>query len=434
MTGSSRLPSMDKMSGQPSPEPSAPTLASLRQVRVDRIAVIRRWALPIGLASVAALAVSVWLSAPHPGVHGASLGIALAACGFLAAMLAAIWLAVPVSLIPVHGITARAYAAVLTLLVASSVALELLQPRGPALVGLFLAVYIVARVFEPRLSAALLVACLVFITSTDAAGVGGWSGLSSPIGLVAFVAVFGVSLSARRIRAQEEKEERLLAELERQRLAREMHDVLAHSLSGLVVQLAGTRLLAETAPGDARLPVAMDRAHQLACDGLDEARQAIAMLRGDDLPGPRQLAGLADALSADIGVPCRFSETGTPRDLAPAVQLALYRVTQEALTNVRKHAHPDSAEVRLEYLSGSVTLTIQDFGTARATEGTEPGRLVAGKPAYGDGASCGTTVPGGDRPAGYGLTGMRERATLLGGSLDASYTEDGFRVLLRVPV
>jgi len=451
MTGGSRLRSMGEMSADPYQEPAAPALAALRQARVERVAVIRRWALTIGLASVMALAVTIWRSAPQPGLQGTSLGIALAACGFLAAMLAAIWLAIPlatplatpVSLVPAHAITTRAYPAGLALLVASSVALELLQPRGPALAGLFLAVYIVARVFEPRLSAALLVACLAFITGTDVAGVGGWSGLSSLVGLVALVAVFGVSLSGRRIQAQEKKEERLLAELEqsraaelrgaalaeRQRVAREVHDVLAHSLSGLVVQLEGTRLLAATAPSDARLPLAMDRARQLACDGLDEARQAIAMLRGGDLPGPRRLAELADGLAADLSVPCRFSEAGPPRDLAPAVRLALYRVTQEALTNVRKHACPDKVEVRLEYLPAAVTLAVQDFGAARAKKNTKPGGLVTGE------AAGGATSSGGGGPAGgYGLTGMRERARLLGGSLDASSTHDGFLVLLRVPV
>jgi signal transduction histidine kinase len=403
-----------------------PTLATLRQARAERVTVMRRWALLIALASAAALGVSVWQSAPHPGLRGTSFGITLATGVFLAASLLVIWSAIPLSLLPVHGLPTRGYAALVMLLMGSSVALELLQPRGPALVGLLLSVSVVARLSRPGLSAALLVLCLAFVYGLDEAGLRSWSGLSSFVGLLVFVAVFGISLFARRIRAQEGKEEQLLGELEesraaelraaalaeRQRLAREMHDVLAHSLSGLMLQLEGARLLAVTAPADARLPVAMDRAHQLARDGLDEARQVIATLRGDDLPGPQRLAELADGLAADISVPCRFSEAGPARDLAPAVQLALYRVTQEALTNVRKHAHPDMVQVRLEYRPESVTLTVQDSGVARAAE-------------------SGPTESG---PAtGYGLTGMRERARLLGGSLDAAPTPDGFRVLLRVP-
>ena len=167
-----------------------------------------------------------------------------------------------------------------------------------------------------------------------------------------------------RFRQHDEQSQRLLTQMEetrdaelraaalaeRQRLAREMHDVLAHSLSGLVVQLEGARLLALSDPADGRLAATIDRAHQLAKSGLDEARRAIGMLRDDELPGPDKLAALARSFQADTGVPCRYAEAGNPVELRPAVRLALYRVTQEALTNVRKHAHPERVEVRLEYL------------------------------------------------------------------------------------
>ena len=274
------------------------------------------------------------------------------------------------------------------------------------------------------LAIAVTIAC--FLAVVAALGKAGWGGPNGGAGLLALVTIYVVARSARRGQVQEEQEERLLAELEesrkaglraaalaeRQRLAREMHDVLAHSLSGLVVQLEGTRLLAATAPGDDRLPAAIDRALLLARGGLGEAREAIGMLRGGELPGPGRLAELASEFTAHAGVPCQFTEAGTARGLAPAVRLALYRVTQEALTNVRRHASPDRVEVRLQYLPEAVTLTVQDFGSGRGGRGAGP----SGGPA-----------------AGYGLTGMRERAGLLGGSLDASATQDGFRVLLRVP-
>jgi signal transduction histidine kinase len=248
------------------------------------------------------------------------------------------------------------------------------------------------------------------------------------VAFVAVVAVYSMSWFGRRIREQEAREDRLVAELaesrgaelkaaalaERQRLAREMHDVLAHSLSGLVVQLEGTRLLAATSPADPRLPSAVDRAHQLAKSGLDEARQAIGMLRGDDLPGPERIAALAAAFEADTGVPCRFTRGGPPRELDPAVRLALYRVTQEALTNVRKHASPDAVTVRLEYLPDAVTLAVEDSGADR-------------------GAAAATDSDGAVAADGFGLAGMRERATLLGGTLTAAATPAGFRVVLRVP-
>ena len=123
------------------------------------------------------------------------------------------------------------------------------------------------------------------------------------------------------------------------------------------------------APGCWRFPTrrtngcaaTIDRAHQLAKSGLDEARRAIGMLRDDELPGPDQLAALARSFQADTGVACQYTEAGEPVDLRPAVRLALYRVTQEALTNVRKHAHPDRVEIRLEYLRDAVSLAVEDF-------------------------------------------------------------------------
>jgi signal transduction histidine kinase len=181
-----------------------------------------------------------------------------------------------------------------------------------------------------------------------------------------------------------------------------------------VVQLEGARVLAVTAPGDVRLPDAIDRAHQLAKSGLDEARQAIGTLRDDELPGPNRLSELSDAFTADTGIPCRFTQTGERRELSPAVRLALYRVAQESLTNARRHARPDAVDVRLDYLPGTVTLTVEDIAR-------QPVRV--GVPA------AAPVTPGG----GYGLTGMRERAGLLGGVLDAGPTEAGFLVRLRVP-
>jgi signal transduction histidine kinase len=188
-----------------------------------------------------------------------------------------------------------------------------------------------------------------------------------------------------------------------------MHDVLAHSLSGLLLQLEGARLLAVSNPGDERLAGTIDRAHELARSGLDEARRAIGMLRDDELPGPGRLATLTGSFQADTGVPARFTSSGSPRELASAVRLALYRVTQEALTNVRKHARPARVEVRLTYLEAELTLTIEDFS---ATPARPPATSSDG---------------------GYGLTGMRERAELLGGTLDAGPTDTGFLVKLQVP-
>jgi signal transduction histidine kinase len=319
-------------------------------------------------------------------------------------------------------------ASVLALLMVSSSVLVWLQPDGPGAVGLLIAVGIAARIVPGRISVALLTACLAFLlvaesVSQDRKHQGA---LELLVNALPLAAIYMIVLFGRRIRMQEAQAEQLLIELEetrgaelraaalaeRQRLARDMHDVLAHSLSGLLLQLEGARLLAVSNPGDERLAGTIDRAHELARSGLDEARRAIGMLRDDELPGPDRLAALTGSFQADTGVPARFTSSGSPGELASAVRLALYRVTQEALTNVRKHARPTRVEVSLQYDDDELTLTIEDFSATPATP-PEPS----------------ASPPGG----GYGLSGMRERAELLGGTLEAGPTETGFLVELQVP-
>jgi signal transduction histidine kinase len=195
---------------------------------------------------------------------------------------------------------------------------------------------------------------------------------------------------------------------ERQRLAREMHDVLAHSLSGLVLNLEGARLIAARDGAGSDVADAIGRAHRLAKNGLEEARRAIGMLRDDALPGPERLADLAREFEADTGVACRVAVDGEARELGSDARLTLYRVAQEALTNIRKHACPERVEISLTYAPGRAGLTVEDF--------ERPDR-------HGP--------PGGG--TGYGLTGMRERAELLGGTLAAGPTATGFRVEVWVP-
>ena len=194
---------------------------------------------------------------------------------------------------------------------------------------------------------------------------------------------------------------------ERGRVARDMHDVLAHSLSALALQLEGARLLARDRDADPEVVAAIERAHHLTTSGLDEARRAIAALRGEELPGPQRLQALADAFADHSDARCSVRVEGAPRPLASDAGLAVYRTAQEALTNVRKHAAADRVEVVLRYADDGTTLCVQDHG---------PGAPVA--------------IGGG---AGYGLTGMRERAELLGGRLEAGPTADGFRVELWLP-
>ena len=194
------------------------------------------------------------------------------------------------------------------------------------------------------------------------------------------------------------------AAAERGRVAREMHDVLAHSLSALTLQLEGTRLLARDRGADPEVVEAVARAHHLAAEGLEEARAAIGALRGDELPGPERLEQLAEA----VGDRCRLTVTGTPRELPSEARLAIYRTAQEALTNVLRHSAADRVEISLAYADDGTRLVVQDHGR-------------------------GAPVAVGGGSSGYGLTGMRERAELLGGRLNAEPTIDGYRVELWLP-
>jgi signal transduction histidine kinase len=167
-------------------------------------------------------------------------------------------------------------------------------------------------------------------------------------------------------------------------------------------------MLVAADPGDPRLPAAIERAHQLGKSGLDEARRAIGMLRDDELPGPELLAGLAAQFEEISGVPCQFAVHGQSHELPADARLAVYRVTQEALTNITRHARTERVEVHLRYEDRDIWLTVENFaasGAAQVSDGT----------------------------SGYGLTGMRERAELLGGELSAARTAAGYRVDLRVP-
>ncbi|MEU6996394.1 histidine kinase [Streptomyces sp. NPDC046465] len=212
--------------------------------------------------------------------------------------------------------------------------------------------------------------------------------------------------SAHRLLAQEraaraaEAESAALAE--RARIAREIHDVLAHSLSAQLVHLEAARLLIE---GDAAKEQVLGRvvaARSMAREGLAETRQALSALRGEMTPVEDFLRELVTADRASVTV------KGDPRALPAEASQAVRRVAQEALTNVRKHAPGAKVQVCLRYGEGEVKLDVRDSG------GQPPGELAASG-------------------AGYGLLGMRERAELLGGSLEAGPGEEGFVVTLRVP-
>ncbi|MBP2473970.1 signal transduction histidine kinase [Crossiella equi] len=230
------------------------------------------------------------------------------------------------------------------------------------------------------------------------------SALATSLAVLALLTLLG--LVRRQQRTQQEQASRLVAEAERARLARELHDVLAHSLGALAVQLE----VAEALLSDGRDPEAalarVRRSRRLAVEGLHEARQAVAALRADVPPLPTALAELAQAHERDHQTPVRLATTGTPRTLSPGAAVSLVRTAREALTNAAKHASGATVDIGLSYLDGAVCLSVRDGG-GRARE----------------------TVPGG----GFGLTGMRERLALVGGTLTAGPDGDGWLVRAEVP-
>jgi len=370
------------------------------------------WVRVLALAAIVFVVITSLQARPAPGAHGQALGVLFALIVFCGATIAAMWLTPPQPAVLL---------VLLLLAVAGAASLIGLQANGAAFLGVFPAICLAALVLPVHLSAVVVGAAIGAVSAA-------WlsNGHASIAGIVlnnfAILAFYVLSLFARRLRESNQRAELLLGELEqtraaqaqaaalaeRQRLAREMHDVLAHSLSGLVLNLEGAMLLAGQGGADPQVSAAIGRAHRLAKTGLQEARRAIGMLRDDALPGPQRLMDLAAEFEADGGVACQVMVTGDEADLSADARLTLYRVAQEALTNIRKHARAGRVEIRLAYEPSGTRLTIEDFDRR--------GEL----PAPGEGT-------------GYGLTGMRERAELLGGTLTAGPTDGGFRVELWVP-
>jgi signal transduction histidine kinase len=359
----------------------------------------------VGIVYLIVFLVETFTSRPYPGLHGRGAVILAATIAFVATA---------VSTQPQRSdMSARGRIAALLAMTAAAAVLAVAQPHGIwTAAPIFVA--IVAALRLARLLGALTLACSLALLVTVSLIAGSGGSLSLSIGAVF---VFLVLRMMRQLREQGE----VLAEsraaqartAERSRLAREMHDVLAHSLSALALQLESTRLLARDRGVDDDVTRALDQAHHIAAGGLQDARRAIATARGDELPGPERIDVLADAFEEQSGLPVAVEVQGEPRELAPDARLAVYRTAQEALTNVRRHATAERVEVKLAYLPQSTVLVVEDRTSVGAPVPVGLGLGLAGD--------------------GYGLTGMRERAELLGGELLAGPTDNGFRVELRLP-
>jgi signal transduction histidine kinase len=232
-------------------------------------------------------------------------------------------------------------------------------------------------------------------------------------------------LAAETRRLTAEQAQRAQAE-ERLRLSRDVHDVVSHSLSAIAVRSGVARLLIDEQPGEARAALAAIETASRAA--LDEVRALLRQVRDDPGAGPEvALPGLADlpALLARLrrdGLEVSCEHAGAPRDYPAAVEMSAYRIIQEALTNVIRHAPGARAEVTITHGGAELGITVTDDGP--------PGTAVAG-----------LASPGPDSPRaapagpGLGITGMRERTALLGGQLTAAARPGGgFAVTARLPV
>ena len=291
--------------------------------------------------------------------------------------------------------------------------------------GSMLALYTVASVRPTRVA----VACAASLSGVwvYAGLVTDRSSMASVLGQAllycAVLVRFGIlarrsaELTLRLREEQAERARRAVAE-ERGRIARELHDVVAHHMSVISVQTGLARFVFDTDPATAR--TALGTIEATSGEALEELRRMLHVLREEnpDSPEAAPMPTLArlDDLVARVrsgGVPVELTVEGTPRPLAPGVELCAYRVVQEALTNVLKHARHAHARVTLHYGQHALTVHVTDDG-----EGVIQDRV---------------TARSGQGP-GHGLIGMRERAKLYGGTISVGpRAGGGFAVDLTLP-
>ncbi|MEV0224663.1 sensor histidine kinase [Streptomyces sp. NPDC050704] len=226
---------------------------------------------------------------------------------------------------------------------------------------------------------------------------------------------------AARLEKEREAQSKVAVAAERARIARELHDVVAHNVSVMVVQADGAAYVLDSAPDQAKK--ALETISGTGRQALAEMRRLLGVLRtgehqesGEYVPQPdvEQLDDLIEQCRTS-GLPVDFKIEGTPRPLPSGVELTAYRIVQEALTNTRKHGGPNAgASVRLVYFDDGLGLLVEDDGKGAPHELYEEG---------------------GTDGQGHGLIGMRERVGMVGGTLDAGPRPGGgFRISALLPL
>jgi signal transduction histidine kinase len=300
------------------------------------------------------------------------------------------------------------------------------------LVAILVAAYSVGRHLWPRLAAATT-AAMVVLTWLSLFGLDPVDQTLSNYPFIALwiggPAVAGAALRVQVRRAERLADEAARAELrreehareairsERLRIARELHDTVAHAVSVMVLQQGAVR--SRLPDGFASEVSALLRAEEAGRQAVVELRRLLGVLRTDGeapvepQPTLTQLDRLVEQARRD-GLLVDVQIVGTPRRLEPAVEVSAYRIAQEALTNVRRHARARHVDVRLTYEPGCLRLHVSDDGTGRATD---------------------ASLPHDGRQPGYGLVGMRERVEVYGGRLSVSSpSTGGFTVEAELPL
>jgi signal transduction histidine kinase len=369
-----------------------------------------------------AVIISVSLADPGPGTPGPR-GVAIAVTLTLSGVGWLAWL--------VSGPTGQRRALSLASLV-------VMGGAGGALAGVSASSPAIAVGCAATFSAAVRLktsASLGVTAETVAAFVIGALLTNEPTGVVlgfpfAYAGLWSVAMTRREYLVRAEQAERMLAETrrareaethaaalaERARIARDIHDVLAHSLAAVSVNLQAAEglLTAQSLPADnpelAKAIECVERAGTLTREGLATARRAILALRDDAAPLPDQLASLAAQYQATGDATIQLTVTGEPRPLAGPAALVAYRTAQEGLTNARKHAPGQPVTLTLAFAPSQITVTVKNPLPLAG----EQGPLAA-------------------TGAGAGLTGLKERAALVGGTLETGPADGTWRTELTMP-
>ena len=348
-----------------------------------------------------------------------------------------------------YGLLAIAAAALVLRRVAALVALAVIAatiatyfaltyPYGPVLLTLAVAAYSAATRLPSRRSAIACGIAFVIVLIGHLAGqpIGTWGQLLNQItpmllfGTGALVAPWAVGTAVRLHRRSgaraREDETRRRAYEERLRVVQEVHDVVGHGLSAINLQSGVALHVLDQRPEHAR--PALEAIRQTSKDALDELRATLAVFRTDEAsdrsptPGLDQLDALA-ARMQQAGLPVAVDIDGEPRERPATVDLAAYRIAQESLTNVLRHAGPASATVRIGHHADSLDVTITDDGRGARADSPAARDIPRGQ----DDDPQRTT-------ASQGIAGMRQRATALGGTLEAGpRPEGGFQVRAHLP-